>query len=209
MALSEIQRSEVVAAAAEVFWRAGFEDAKIEDVVRATGVNRYSLYSAFGGKRELFLDVLAAYHARGREIFFEGLNDESLAPLDAIRRVCVWAIHEMAARRAGCLIHNVAVDQAQNDPLVAGRVREYTSEIEKAFAVALARAAERGELNPVVAPAAGARHLLVLKYGLGDFAKSGGSEEDMIEILDSGLAMLGRGTGTKARAPGGRAARAH
>lgn len=193
MALSEHQKSEVVAAAAEVFWREGFEDAKIEDVVRATGLNRYSLYAAFGGKRELFLDVLAAYHARGRSIFFEGLNDERVAPLEAIRRVCAWAIGEMAARGAGCLIHNVAVDYARSDPLVAERIREYTGEIEMAFEMALTRAAERGELSARVDPAAGARHLLIMKYGLGDYARSGASEAEMLAVLDSGLAMMSAG----------------
>lgn len=198
MALSLDQKNEVVAAAAEVFWREGFEDAKIEDVVKATGVNRYSLYSAFGGKRELFLDVLAAYQARGREIFLEGLNDESLTPLDAIRRVCSWAIHEMAARRAGCLIHNIAVDYARSDPLVAERVREYTDEIEKAFETALIRAAERGDLNPNVEPASGAKHLLIMKYGLGDFARGGGTEAEMMAILDSGLALMLRAPAARA-----------
>ena len=193
MALTEQQKSAVVAAAAEVFWRAGFEDAKIEDVVRATGLNRYSLYAAFGGKRELFLNALAAYQARGREIFLEGLNDEGVAPLAAIRRVCAWAIGEMAARGAGCLIHNVAVERARSDPLIAERVRDYTIEVEKAFEMALIRAAERGELAPSVDPAAGARHLLILKYGLGDYARAGASEDEMLAVLDAGLAMMSGG----------------
>lgn len=198
MAISSTQRQDVIRAAAEVFWRSGYADAKIEDVVRQTSLNRYALYSAFGGKRELFLEVLDSYHSKGKGIFLEGLNDERVPPLEAVRRVCAWAIGEMAARGAGCLIHNVAIEQARDDPVIMGRIAEYTGEIEKAFATALERARERGELNPAIDPARGARHLVTMKLGIGDQARMGASLADMIDILDAGLALLGNGA---ARAP--------
>jgi TetR/AcrR family transcriptional repressor of nem operon len=209
MAVDGPNRAEILAAATEVFWRAGFEDAKIEDVVQATGLNRYSLYSAFGGKRELFLAALEAYHARGRDIFFGGLNDQSVAPLDAIRRVCEWAIGEMAERRTGCLIHNVAADQAQTDELVAERIAQYTVEIERAFAMALERASARGELAPGLDPARGARHLLIMKLGIGDFARAGASREEMLDVLESGISLMRArpgegGTGKRARSKSAR-----
>jgi TetR/AcrR family transcriptional repressor of nem operon len=188
--LSPAIEASVVAAAAEVFWRSGYDDAKIEDVVQASGANRYALYGAFRGKRDLFLAVLDAHHAKAKAIFLDGLNDEGLPPIDAIRRVCAWAISEMAARGGGCLIHNVAAERARDDGLIAARIDQYTAEILGAFELALSRAQERGELSPAATPAEGARHLLIMKLGLGDLARGGASEAEMLAALDAGLALL-------------------
>jgi len=45
---------DAVAAAAAVFWSKGYRDTAIADLERATGLNRSSLYGAFGTKRALF-----------------------------------------------------------------------------------------------------------------------------------------------------------
>lgn len=185
--------SGVVAAAAEVFWRSGYEDARIEDVVRASGANRYALYATFGGKRELFLAVLAAYQLKAKTIFFTELDNPNVAPLEAIRRVCRWAVDEMAARGAGCLIHNVGVECARNDEIIAARIHQYTQEFLSACELALSRARDRGELSPAISPKEGARHLLIVKYGLGDYARAGASKRELLAALDAALSLLKTG----------------
>ena len=47
--------------ALEVFWRKGYEGASLSDLTDAMGINRPSLYAAFGNKEELFRKVLARY----------------------------------------------------------------------------------------------------------------------------------------------------
>lgn len=48
-------------AAVEVFWEKGFDGASLDDLTGAMGINRPSLYNAFGDKRTLFLAALEAY----------------------------------------------------------------------------------------------------------------------------------------------------
>lgn len=48
-------------AALEVFWRKGFEGASLTDLTEAMGINRPSLYGAFGNKEELFRKALDRY----------------------------------------------------------------------------------------------------------------------------------------------------
>jgi len=38
-----------------VFWRNGYDGTSLDDLVAATGMNRPSLYAAFGDKRDLYL----------------------------------------------------------------------------------------------------------------------------------------------------------
>src|SRR3954447_16297002 len=47
--------------AVEVFWRQGYEGASLSDLTAAMGINRTSMYAAFGNKRELFDKALARY----------------------------------------------------------------------------------------------------------------------------------------------------
>lgn len=47
--------------ALRVFWRKGFEGTSLRDLTEAMGINRPSLYSAFGDKESLFHQALARY----------------------------------------------------------------------------------------------------------------------------------------------------
>ncbi len=61
--------------ALDVFWRQGYEGTALSDLTAAMGINRPSLYAAFGNKEALFRKVLdryaegpAAYAARALEL---------------------------------------------------------------------------------------------------------------------------------------------
>src|SRR2546426_9663255 len=47
--------------ALQVFWQKGYEGTSLSDLTEAMGINRPSLYAAFGNKEELFRKVLALY----------------------------------------------------------------------------------------------------------------------------------------------------
>jgi len=191
MARSAVDLDEAVAAATEVFWRQGFEDASIEDVVQATGLNRYALYNSFGGKREIFLAALDAYNAQGRAIFFESFSDEEIPPLDAVRGVFTWAINNMADRKTGCLLSNVAIEVSRDDAVVAARIQLYLDEIETAYLSALTRAGMRGELSSSITPAEGAKLLITMMLGLGVRSRGGADREELFKAMNAGLAALG------------------
>lgn len=54
-------REEVLAKAVPVFWEHGFADTSVQELERATGVNKSGLYTEFAGKEDLFLASLQYY----------------------------------------------------------------------------------------------------------------------------------------------------
>ena len=44
-----------------IFWRDGYEGASLPALTKAMGINRPSLYAAFGNKETLFRKALARY----------------------------------------------------------------------------------------------------------------------------------------------------
>ena len=54
-------REGVLEKALPVFWKHGFADASLQELEKATGVNKSGLYSEFSGKEDLFLESLRLY----------------------------------------------------------------------------------------------------------------------------------------------------
>jgi AcrR family transcriptional regulator len=59
---------EALARAAATFWKAGYAGTSLDDLVAATGMNRPSLYAAFGDKREIYLKTLDYYMEEGQAL---------------------------------------------------------------------------------------------------------------------------------------------
>src|SRR4029077_20849272 len=62
--------------AMEVFWRKGYLGTSLSDLTNAMGINRPSLYAAFGNKKSLFRTVLHRY-SKGPSVY---LSEALLEP---------------------------------------------------------------------------------------------------------------------------------
>jgi len=64
-----------LAKAAAAFWKHGYAATSLDDLAAATGMNRPSLYAAFGDKRDLYLKTLEYYREESRALAREVLAD--------------------------------------------------------------------------------------------------------------------------------------
>ena len=62
-------RDVLIEAATEVFARRGFEGASLEEIAEAAGFTRGAIYKNFGGKEELFFEVIDRMNERVIEAF--------------------------------------------------------------------------------------------------------------------------------------------
>jgi TetR/AcrR family transcriptional regulator, transcriptional repressor for nem operon len=99
----------VIAQAAEVFARMGYHGASVDELVAATGLQRGSIYKAFGSKRNLFEKVLAGaltpgWRTRSSSIDLLIVALKELVPGDLpITALCRAAVAESGADTAAIL----------------------------------------------------------------------------------------------------------
>lgn len=71
----EFDPDEALDRALEIFWRKGYEGASISELTEAMGINRPSLYAAFGNKEELFRKALDRYAEGPAAYTYEALKE--------------------------------------------------------------------------------------------------------------------------------------
>ena len=162
----EFDADSVLERATRVFWTKGFESSSLDDLCEATGLNRSSLYAAFGAKRDLYLSALARYEDGAAARIAAALHGKPIrkgvkAFLDAL----IDSIVAGPGRR-GCFIGNCAAEMARLDPGAAARVRRSLERIESSFRAGLDEARARGDLADDADPAALARFLTAGIQGL-------------------------------------------
>lgn len=191
MAVDSARRAAAVQAAKEIFWKRGYADASMAEMVEATGLNRYALYSEFGGKRELFLAALDDYFEECGRCYMPVMMNPEIAPFDRIRSVMNLMIDDMAASGRGCLMSQIAVEVAREDETIGAAVHEYFRRILAFLGAPLTEAAEAGRLNPNLTPEAAAQLVFDAKLSIGVHARAGADRARLERIVDVTMAALG------------------
>lgn len=163
----EFDLDAVLERAMQVFWAKGYEATSLDDLCKATGLGRSSLYAAFGDKHALLLRSLDRYEALSAGRIATALA-RPLPIREAIAALLAEFVDQVAAGpgRRGCFIGNCAAELARHDRDALARVRRSLERTEAQFRDALARAKARGELSARANPTALARFLAAGIHGL-------------------------------------------
>ena len=95
--------------ALEVFWARGYEGATLPELTRAMGINRPSLYAAFGNKEQLFRKALDRYQTGPMSFLTEALRQPTArAVVEAIFSGFVRMQRDRDKAR-GCLVVSGAI----------------------------------------------------------------------------------------------------
>jgi AcrR family transcriptional regulator len=118
-----------LSAAAERFRRGGFAATSLDDLSDATGLNRPSLYAAFGDKRALYLAALDRTTARAAQ-GFDMIAAAKLPPAKTLKllfRAVIDGFVTGDTGPAGCIAINTAATAAVEDPLVRERLASFVA----------------------------------------------------------------------------------
>ncbi len=176
----------------DAFWKDGFAATSLDDLSAATGLNRPSLYGAFGDKRALYLQAYRRYREHVRATFAPLFAEE--APLRAkLRRILMAALDlylsgDEAPR--GCFTVLTASSDAVADLEVRRLVGKAIGNSDRAFERLFAAARAAGELPAGADPLRLARIASAIIHTLSIRARARLPRAEIEPILDDAVLTI-------------------
>jgi TetR/AcrR family transcriptional regulator, copper-responsive repressor len=170
--------------ATDTFWRTGYSGTSLDEISAATGMNRPSLYAAFGDKRALYLEALAQYwqlsFASMREALAEDLTLEEA--LMCVYDGALSIYFSGDGRPRGCFVVGTAVTEAVEDSEIreslAAGFQKFDTDFEARFRTAL----EKGELKKGADPATLAVLATATMHTIAIRARAGAPRAELREL---------------------------
>lgn len=187
----EYDEDQVLGAAMQLFWEKGYEATSLSDLTSRMNIQRPSIYSAFGGKKELFEAALRKYttsHAsdirtklqsspsvkEAFRIYFEELADDAYAEFP----------------RKGCFCINTMVELAPHDEKFEILTREHQMYLSVIFQETIERGIQSGELEHGMNAKAVSQSLVVSLIGLTVMLKSRPERSFVDNTIETTLTLL-------------------
>lgn len=149
-----------------LFWEKGYEATGVEDLEKHMGINRFSIYSTFKSKQQLFLAALDRYDERRGDKVYALLTAKE-AGLPTLKRIFKGLTTQAEqGNRMGCFMCNSAIERSLVDPEIAARVQGHFNRLEEALYAALQNARKKGEIRGKRNLRDCARYLIVALQGM-------------------------------------------
>jgi AcrR family transcriptional regulator len=180
--------------ALDLFRKGGFAATSLDDLSAATGMNRPSLYGAFGDKRELYIKSYARYRADARAAMIDIFREEMpiRKRLQHIYAVALDIYLSGEAGPRGCFTVMTAASEAVADPDIRAMVLEGFSELDKAFAACFRLAKEKGELPSSADPAVLAQLASATIHSIAVRARARVPRKELEAIVNGAIEMMVR-----------------
>ncbi|MEM7303768.1 MAG: TetR/AcrR family transcriptional regulator [Pseudomonadota bacterium] len=131
----EFDEEAVVASMEALFWQQGLAATSLDDIAKTTGLNRPSLYSAFGSKVDMYLLCLNAFAKRMTDLF-QAAFDQSNTLEDALNDlfsslIATYYCESDKTFGLGCLVFSNAVVEAPTNERVQSMIESTLDVIRK------------------------------------------------------------------------------
>ena len=180
----QFDEQEVIAIALDVFWQKGLHEATMQDLAAATGVQRGSLYNAYGDKEAIFLRAFDRYAEEFLEAAGKALVEgNATARLKNFMDMIVVNMTGGSPPR-GCLTTRTALNAGIASETVRQRVQVLLGRLEQLVSKAISSAADGwsvAEANRV------ARVIVTFTRGLAVMERAGYSRK---QLRDSAVTFV-------------------
>lgn len=170
-----------------VFWRKGYEGASLPDLTSAMGIERPSLYAAFGSKEELFRKALDRY-ADGPAAYVRKALEEPTAQAVA-EQLLRGAVDLLTDPRNphGCLLVQGALSCSEEAEPIRRELAARRAAGEAAIRRRFSKAKSDGDLPRNADPAGLASFVAAVIQGMAVQAASGAPRKDLMKVAKSAL----------------------
>lgn len=165
-----------------VFWRKGYQGASLADLTEAMGINRPSLYAAFGNKEELFRKVLDRYGRGPASHVCEAL--EAATAREVAEKILFGTVDLLSDPKnpPGCLgVNGILVGGTEEEGMCREMAARRCAAVEN-LKKRLQRARKDGDLPAEADPGALALFLATVAQGMSVQAASGANRPDLLRV---------------------------
>lgn len=178
--------------AMQLFWQKGYESASISDLLDRMGLNKGSLYNAYGGKPQLFLEALSKYdrdlrHALLAEL--EALDNPKLAIIRFLDGIVAETLRDQ--NRKGCFLINTSLDISSHGEEVRCIVTKGLRSIEAFLRRCIEVGQVRDQISSELDPKATAKTLMAICVGIRVLGRGVYDEESLHCLADEGKRLVG------------------
>ena len=187
----EFDPEQAMQEAMEAFWEHGYNATSVKDLLSEMGLNRGSLYGAFGDKKKLFLAALDKYDQQQFPVI-QGILDREGSAKRNIHDLFAFVVDRCCGPegRRGCLAGKAAMELVPHEKDVAEYLRKLNTRNEKYLASVIQRGQDDGSINKALPPRATARYLLTSLGGLRTHGIMSPTKKEVREVVDLILRVL-------------------
>jgi AcrR family transcriptional regulator len=180
----------VLEKAQAVFWNLGYAAASLDDIAAATGLNRPSLYAAFGDKHALYMAALTRTRAGAVASMraMMGQDGQLNGVLGALFDAAISAYVSGDTGQRGCFIIGTAVTQAVDDPDARDLLTAFVADEDEVFRERFARSAN--ELAPGMTPTAAAIVATAALHTLAIRARTGEGRGELARVAAAAVSAI-------------------
>lgn len=180
----EYDKEKVLELATNLFWEKGFKATSIGDIVKATGLNKYSMYEEFKNKEGLFKEALFTYTNRLQKENIALLSKEPLGLKNIESFLLNRVSYATSDNSKGCMVVNCLVEkESLNDELFSD-VQALFLGYENQILKCLKSAQKNGEISNTKDLKVLTKYIVNFSSGLMVNGKSSQNKEDFIAMLD-------------------------
>ncbi|MGI4826883.1 MAG: TetR/AcrR family transcriptional regulator [Janthinobacterium lividum] len=170
-----------------LFWRHGYEATSVNDLVKAMGITPPSLYTAFGDKKQLFLEAVRHYLSGP-------VTSQSIIEEAATAREAAAGLLQVSAmgftqenKPAGCLLASSAISCSAAAVDVQKALAEIRLTIEARLRDKIIQDRTLRKLTRTVDADALAGHIMAVIQGMSTLARDGAKQEKLMSIATAAM----------------------
>ncbi|MEU6718410.1 TetR/AcrR family transcriptional regulator [Nonomuraea sp. NPDC046802] len=168
--------------AMRVFWENGYEGASLTDLTEAMGINRTSMYAAFGNKEELFRKALTRYSDGPASYGAEALAEPTAQQVATVFLRGAVRSATLPGYPTGCLSLRASLVGGEDGRVIRDLLAAWGEEISTKLTDRFRRAVEEGDLPPETDPSVLAKYVITIGNGIAVQA-AGGAERDILQLV--------------------------
>jgi TetR/AcrR family transcriptional repressor of nem operon len=183
-AVQRVLSEDVLDKTMHLFWRKGYANTPIEDIVEVTGFNRTVIYSRFGGKHGLFVAMLQRYRNKITNRLVAPLQDAGRGLESLIAFFQQFAeLNLLTEESLGCFLIATASEVATHDEEVVNFIADFLGELRQLILAILEQARVKDELKSNIEIEAVADFLVGNVMGLMTMSRSPVPKEALLNHI--------------------------